>query len=62
MLVCKSGKHTWFNATCARRCCNGFHQELRNSLDFALDGSEKGGEVFVDGEDLKYVWVKDKEK
>jgi hypothetical protein len=33
-LTCSFGRHAWNDETSARRCCNGWHREVR------LDGPE----------------------
>jgi hypothetical protein len=57
---CIAGRHNWLSEFCARRCCNGFHQELRDIADpKRYEGAEIDGAVHVAGERLIFVWVRD---
>jgi len=58
-MKCKSGKHEWLDEVSAQRCCNGWHQELRVGKCEPEDDSL--GRSYIEGEDMVYVWVKDKE-
>jgi len=59
-MKCIAGRHNWISEVSARRCCNGFHQELRDIADpKRYEGAETNGVIRVDGEAMIFVWVKD---
>lgn len=62
MTYCKTGKHYWNNEVSAKRCCNGWHRELR--IGGAKPDDDKEGRVYVDSLNgpaprACFVWVRD---
>ena len=60
MPTCVSGRHPWTNETSAKRCCNGWHRELRIDDPELADDLEARTLVnqLPDAPRAVFVWVK----
>lgn len=58
-MYCKSGKHYWLNPDDARKCCNGYHRELRVGN---VDDCDRIVTLPIIGVSYGYCWIPDKEE